>query len=207
MLELIINTLLVKENNNHTIYYTIDGTIATTNSPQYNHTKIILHNKTVLNILLVDQNNYKHYYNYTTDNELTEYAPINYTIELANYHNITLPQVTRYNNTLDEYIIEEGVNGTVMLPFIRIVNIVISNQTYNFINGAIDGIYNMQLNDYLITFDGQVQTTNHVNPQRKDGILIYTENQTTIIEYHDKTTQNINQFTTEYTTHPNIIII
>ncbi|MDO5826417.1 MAG: hypothetical protein Q4Q22_08545, partial [Methanosphaera sp.] len=61
----------------------------------------------------------------------------------------------------------------------------------------------MQLNDYLISFDGQLQTTNHANPQKKDGILIYTENQTTIIEYHDKTRENINQFTVEYTTRYN----
>ena len=172
-------------------------------SYKYTDDEIILHNNTVLNLLLIDQNNYKHYYNYTTLNDLTEYVPINYTIRLANYHNITLPQVTGYNNTLDEYIITEGENGTVMLPFVRTVNIIIANQTYNFVNGQIDGIYNIQANDYLVTFDGQITATNHNNPPKKDGILIYTENNTTILEYHDKTQLDINQFTVEYDTRYN----
>ena len=195
--------VMLEANNNHTLYYTIDGTIATTASHKYNYNKITLHNKTVLNILLVDQNNYKHHYNYTIDSNLTEYIPINYTIELANYHNITLPQVTRYNNSLDEYIIKEGQNGIVMLPFIRTVNINMANQTYTFTNSQINNTYNIQANDYLLTFTGQIIITNHDKAPKKEGILIYIKNHTTIIEYHDKTIQNINQFSVEYTTRYN----
>ena len=194
---------MIQTNNNYSIYYTVDGTVATVNSYKYDDNKIILHNHTVLNLLLIDQNNYRHYYNYTILNELTEYVPINYTVKLANYHNITLPEVNKYNNIYDQYIIKEGVNGTVILPFIRTVNIIVNNQAYNFVNGQIDGIYNIQENDYFLGFDGQITTINHVNPPKNEGIIIYIENNTTIIEYHDKTTESINQFSVEYTTRYN----
>ncbi|RAP44264.1 MAG: hypothetical protein BZ136_09000 [Methanosphaera sp. rholeuAM74] len=195
--------LIIQTDKIYNIHITTDGTVPDENNIEYDYHEIRMHNSNTLNIALVDQN--KHYYYYQYHNgELTRYTPINYTIILPNYHNITLPNVNKYNDPMDDYILEEGENGTIMLPFIRLTSININNNIYYFTDFPLNGVNDLNNNIYHISSDGTIKTTTTLNKPQTTGITIYKQDNTTVITYNDKVYNSINQFNVEYTTRPDI---
>ena len=141
-----------------------------------------------------------------TINSLTQskcQSPIEYTLTIPCYENITLKQViTTNNNTMDKYIIQSGENGIIKVPTTRIINITIpsTNKTYTFTNKQLQNNYhNLQTSSCYITLDGKtIQNCSNNYQINKNQLFIYTSNDNIYIKYYLQTSQDINQFSILY---------
>ncbi|WP_294969785.1 FN3 associated domain-containing protein [uncultured Methanosphaera sp.] len=202
-IDIINNTdnYMIQVNKPCTIYYTINGENPTNKHTKYNYLdKIEKTNK--LNMLIIE-NNTSYRYQYKNGN-ITRIIPINYTIQLPCYTNITLPQVNKYDNQYDEYIIKKGINGIIKLPYEQIITIKVNNTSYSFTKIQSNNTYNIRNDTYFIPLDGKNPYKNNNHKVIEDGIQIYYDNNTTniIIEYYDTLKYQINQFSTYYSTIP-----
>ena len=146
------------------------------------------------------------YDNYDFDNSTIDL--INYTSVIPCYVNVTLPNVvSEEGDPYNIYIRQEGINGTVIVPMQKIINITVSGVNYTFTNIQDNNIqYNLKQASYFIPLNGSsiIQCTHSYIPN-VNGILLMYQNNNIIVKYYYNLKTEINQFVviSNTTTAPN----
>ncbi|WP_157077567.1 hypothetical protein [Methanobrevibacter curvatus] len=133
--------------------------------------------------------------------------PLNYTITIPNYVNVTFDGMV-YNNS--SYVMKSGKGGIIKLPFSRELSVRVLNKTYIFSYSPVNGLhipnnytnFNITNGDsYFVFLNGTKPVKlNSLNklPVNPSGILVKALNDLMTFTYYDYVKWDVNQFSVIY---------
>ena len=116
-----------------------------------------------------------------------------HSISIPDYVNVTADYV--FQNS--KYSLKTGYNGIIKMPKNDVFKVLVHGVEYNFTNSPIEGFnsYILDGSSYLVPFDGSPVLHKYNRDNLiGEGILIYNENGSNIVEYKSSTESETDQF-------------